>query len=195
MDRELDNANPTIFAPTASGSRRQKAPKALLWSEEAEEYAYSDNSSEEEKEDIDADEVFGMSSLCGSELTIDLLRSITDPEHPVSLEQLRVVTPEDIHVAGNRVLVYLTPTIPHCSMSTLIGMSFSSPWSSAYHFLLFIIIFPYSNYIESLPCLTIFPNQAYPYGSDSCDHSHLDIESIYESKPVHINQSMLSTSN
>lgn len=59
MDRELDNANPTIFAPTASGSMRQKAPKALLWSEEAEEYAYSDNSSEEEREDIDADEVFG----------------------------------------------------------------------------------------------------------------------------------------
>jgi hypothetical protein len=62
MDRELDNANPTIFAPTASGSRRQKAPKALLWNEEAEEYAYSDQSSEEEREDIDADEVFGMLS-------------------------------------------------------------------------------------------------------------------------------------
>jgi metal-sulfur cluster biosynthetic enzyme len=53
----------------------------------------------------------------------DLLRSITDPEHPVTLEQLRVVTPGDISVAGNRVLVYLTPTIPHCSMSTLIGLS------------------------------------------------------------------------
>lgn len=53
--------------------------------------------------------------------TTDLLRSITDPEHPVSLEALRVVNPEDITVAGNRVLVYLTPTIPHCSMSTLIG--------------------------------------------------------------------------
>jgi hypothetical protein len=63
MDRELDNANPTIFAPTASGSRRQKAPKALLWSEEAEEYTYSDHSSEEEeREDIDADEVFGESA-------------------------------------------------------------------------------------------------------------------------------------
>lgn len=53
----------------------------------------------------------------------DLLRSITDPEHPISLEQLRVVTPADISVAGSRVLVYLTPTIPHCSMSTLIGLS------------------------------------------------------------------------
>jgi len=125
MDRELDNANPTIFAPTASGSRRRQAPKALLWSEEAEEYAYSDHSSEEEREDIDADEVFGESSITFCEYTLrtDLLRSITDPEHPVSLEQLRVVTPEDIHVAGNRVLVYLTPTIPHCSMSTLIGTS------------------------------------------------------------------------
>jgi len=56
-------------------------------------------------------------------LTPDLLRSITDPEHPVTLEQLRVVTPGDISVAGSRVLVYLTPTIPHCSMSTLIGLS------------------------------------------------------------------------
>lgn len=54
-------------------------------------------------------------------LTADLIRSVTDPEHPVSLEQLRVVSPEDVHVRGNRVLVYLTPTIPHCSMSTLIG--------------------------------------------------------------------------
>jgi metal-sulfur cluster biosynthetic enzyme len=57
---------------------------------------------------------------------VDLLRSITDPEHPVSLEQLRVVNPDDIKVSGNRVLVYLTPTIPHCSMSTLIGMLLQS---------------------------------------------------------------------
>jgi hypothetical protein len=68
MDRELDNANPTIFAPTASGSRRQKAPQALLWSEEAEEYTYSDNSSEEEREDIDADEVFGRFLFRGQDL-------------------------------------------------------------------------------------------------------------------------------
>lgn len=53
----------------------------------------------------------------------DLLRSVTDPEHPVSLEQLHVVKLEDIQVAGNRVLVSITPTIPHCSMATLIGMS------------------------------------------------------------------------
>lgn len=64
----------------------------------------------------------------------DLLRSITDPEHPVSLEQLRVVNPGDIKVSGNRVLVYLTPTIPHCSMSTLIGESACSLLSGLYFF-------------------------------------------------------------
>jgi hypothetical protein len=60
MNKELDNANPTIFAPKASGSKRTKSPQALLWNEEAEEYAYSDGTgSEEEREDIDAEEVFG----------------------------------------------------------------------------------------------------------------------------------------
>jgi hypothetical protein len=64
MDRELDNANPTIFAPKASGSKRTKSPQALLWSEGADEFAYSDESggsSEEDREAIDAEEVFGMS--------------------------------------------------------------------------------------------------------------------------------------
>ncbi|ORX39263.1 hypothetical protein BD324DRAFT_576689 [Kockovaella imperatae] len=109
--RPLDNVNPTIFAPTSasSSSRRPKNARALLWNDALDNYEL--DSSEEEREEIDSQEIF------------DLLRSITDPEHPVSLEQLRVVNPEDIHVAGNRVLVWLTPTIPHCSMSTLIGLS------------------------------------------------------------------------
>lgn len=64
MDRELDNANPTIFAPTASGSKRQISPKALLWSGDEEGFTLSDEagSSDEEREDIDAEEVFGMSA-------------------------------------------------------------------------------------------------------------------------------------
>ncbi|WVW79568.1 hypothetical protein I302_101537 [Kwoniella bestiolae CBS 10118] len=116
MSRQLDNDNPTIFAPTASAtSKRVQQGKASLWASEAlsdDEYDYdSASGSGEDREDIDSEEVY------------DLLRSITDPEHPVSLEALRVVNPDDIHVAGNRVLVYLTPTIPHCSMSTLIGLS------------------------------------------------------------------------
>lgn len=56
---------------------------------------------------------------------IDLLRSITDPEHPLTLEQLAVVSASQIKVSNKkgaeRVLIEFTPTIPHCSMATLIG--------------------------------------------------------------------------
>jgi hypothetical protein len=51
----------------------------------------------------------------------DLLRSITDPEHPLTLEQLAVVSSSQITLSKNHVLVEFTPTIPHCSMATLIG--------------------------------------------------------------------------
>ena len=50
---------------------------------------------------------------------------INDPEHPLSLEQLNVVQQGHIEVDDKKstVLVYFTPTIPHCSMATLIGLS------------------------------------------------------------------------
>ena len=53
----------------------------------------------------------------------DLIRDINDPEHPLTLEQLNVVTEDQITVkeAQNDVTVLFTPTIPHCSMATLIG--------------------------------------------------------------------------
>ncbi|TNY20742.1 hypothetical protein DMC30DRAFT_340550, partial [Rhodotorula diobovata] len=63
---------------------------------------------------IDQDEIF------------DLIRSISDPEHPLTLEQLAVVSAPQITVrqgARPSVLVEFTPTIPHCSMATLIGLS------------------------------------------------------------------------
>ncbi len=50
------------------------------------------------------------------------LRHINDPEHPLTLEQLRVVREADVHVIGRDVRVLFTPTIPHCSMATLIGL-------------------------------------------------------------------------
>ncbi|KAJ1019398.1 hypothetical protein NDA16_004515 [Ustilago loliicola] len=61
----------------------------------------------------------------------DLIRSIADPEHPLTLEQLAVVNANHITVshgdnATNKlphVLLEFTPTIPHCSMATLIGLS------------------------------------------------------------------------
>ncbi|KAK4015223.1 MIP18 family protein galla-2 isoform X1 [Daphnia magna] len=55
----------------------------------------------------------------------DLLRDISDPEHPMSLEELNVVQITNIEVDDheNSVKVFYTPTIPHCSMATLIGLS------------------------------------------------------------------------
>eukprot|EP00347_Sterkiella_histriomuscorum_P000011 403377526 len=54
----------------------------------------------------------------------DMLRYINDPEHPLTLEQLNVVTPELIQVdnRNNEVKVCFTPTIPNCTMATLIGL-------------------------------------------------------------------------
>jgi metal-sulfur cluster biosynthetic enzyme len=64
------------------------------------------------RDPIDAEEIF------------DLIRSISDPEHPMTLEQLNVLQLEHITVddAANLVRVEFTPTIPHCSMATLIGL-------------------------------------------------------------------------
>ncbi|KAL5104000.1 Cytosolic iron-sulfur assembly component 2B [Taenia crassiceps] len=53
------------------------------------------------------------------------IRDIRDPEHPYTLEALGVVRREEISVddAGSTISVQFTPTIPHCSMATLIGLS------------------------------------------------------------------------
>jgi metal-sulfur cluster biosynthetic enzyme len=54
----------------------------------------------------------------------DIIRTINDPEHPLTLEQLNIVTPKNIIVDAERnyIKIYFTPTIPNCSMSTLIGL-------------------------------------------------------------------------
>ena len=56
---------------------------------------------------------------------IDLIRGINDPEHPLTLEELNVLQLQHVDVSdnGNYVTVHFTPTIPHCSMATLIGLS------------------------------------------------------------------------
>ncbi|XP_073337965.1 cytosolic iron-sulfur assembly component 2B [Pagrus major] len=91
----LENANPTIF---------QRSGERLLTATDEDEEVH---------DPIDDREIF------------DLIRSINDPEHPLSLEELNVV--EQIRVKVNdtesTVGIEFTPTIPHCSMATLIGLS------------------------------------------------------------------------
>ena len=54
----------------------------------------------------------------------ELIRGIKDPEHPHTLEELKVAQRDLIEVDDARGLIKVrfTPTIPHCSMATLIGL-------------------------------------------------------------------------
>ncbi|KAG8277555.1 Mitotic spindle-associated MMXD complex subunit MIP18 [Homalodisca vitripennis] len=63
--------------------------------------------------------------VVSSEITTDLIRNLNDPEHPLTLEELNVIEQKYIEVDNkkNEVQVMFTPTIPHCSMATLIGLS------------------------------------------------------------------------
>ncbi|XP_011074706.1 protein AE7 [Sesamum indicum] len=54
----------------------------------------------------------------------DHIRDIKDPEHPYSLEELKVISEDAIEVDDKRsyVRVTFTPTVEHCSMATVIGL-------------------------------------------------------------------------
>ncbi|XP_013145159.1 PREDICTED: MIP18 family protein CG7949 [Papilio polytes] len=95
MTKVADNVNPNVYE------------------KESEREITSADHNEEITDDFDEREIF------------DLIRNINDPEHPLTLEELRVVEEKNISVDNkkNEVLVHFTPTIPHCSMATLIGLS------------------------------------------------------------------------
>ncbi|KAI7900091.1 uncharacterized protein BX663DRAFT_439909 [Cokeromyces recurvatus] len=95
MSQNLINANPTVYN-TKSFIRKETDTE------------YDDNV----EDPIDEQEIF------------DLIRSISDPEHPLTLEQLNVTQYEHVVVdnENNKILIEFTPTIPHCSMATLIGL-------------------------------------------------------------------------
>ncbi|KAG5876984.1 hypothetical protein JTB14_008129 [Gonioctena quinquepunctata] len=58
----------------------------------------------------------------------DLIRTIKDPEKPNTLEELEVVYEDGITIKDptsgivNVVRIEFNPTIPHCSLATLIGL-------------------------------------------------------------------------
>jgi metal-sulfur cluster biosynthetic enzyme len=53
----------------------------------------------------------------------DLIRFITDPEHPHTLENLLVVSQGQVKISKDLVNVEFTPTVPHCGAATIIGKS------------------------------------------------------------------------
>mmetsp|Transcript_11285 Transcript_11285/g.33441 ORF Transcript_11285/g.33441 Transcript_11285/m.33441 type:complete len:165 (+) Transcript_11285:113-607(+) len=93
----MDNVNPIVHGGLAASRK----PEELAWEFD-----------EDREDEIDAMEIF------------EHIRHITDPEHPHSLEELKVARPEDIAVSPSGVVtVKFTPTVPHCSLATLIGLS------------------------------------------------------------------------
>lgn len=57
----------------------------------------------------------------------DVIRTIRDPEKPNTLEELDVVTEKCVEVQelGDDeylIIIKFSPTVPHCSLATLIGV-------------------------------------------------------------------------
>ncbi|KAH7155757.1 hypothetical protein B0J13DRAFT_233615 [Dactylonectria estremocensis] len=139
----LDNANPTILSASQLPTRQAKltprkgpesryndivfakpsylsqpfcSQSAVVWPRT------SDWHDEFADEAIDEQEIY------------DLISTISDPEHPVSLGQLSVINLCDIHITPSpalgvpspntivQVAVEITPTITHCSLATVIGL-------------------------------------------------------------------------
>lgn len=81
---------------------------------------------------IEAAEDFGNGNIRDYEelrdTIYDLIRTIKDPEKPASLEDLHVVYEEGVfvrqvqHGNGCSVRIEFNPTVPHCSLATLIGL-------------------------------------------------------------------------
>jgi len=105
-DAPLQNANPLVH----------QIRVASLYEDDLEEEFESKGGyvvvDEEAREGVTAAEVF------------EHIRHLNDPEHPLTLEQLNVVSVENIEVQDDRNMLHVqfTPTIPHCSMATLIGL-------------------------------------------------------------------------
>ncbi|KEY68334.1 hypothetical protein S7711_01113 [Stachybotrys chartarum IBT 7711] len=137
----LDNANPTILSASQLPTRQvrtlpRKGPESrysdIIFSKPSylsRPFCASDPSwpntlaaDDFSAEPIDEQEIY------------DLISSISDPEHPVSLGQLSVINLPDIHITPSpslgvpnpntivQVAVEITPTITHCSLATVIGL-------------------------------------------------------------------------
>jgi metal-sulfur cluster biosynthetic enzyme len=53
---------------------------------------------------------------------MEVLRKINDPEHPVSILDLEIVTEDDVEITPDKVIVEFTPTVPFCPMGGAIGV-------------------------------------------------------------------------
>ncbi|XP_059072667.1 protein AE7 [Cryptomeria japonica] len=75
------------------------------------------------RNDVVTDDEFAVEPIDQQEI-FDHVRDIKDPEHPYSLEQLKVISEDAIEVddVHSHVTITFTPTVEHCSMATVIGL-------------------------------------------------------------------------
>ncbi|KAI0410075.1 FAM96B protein [Xylaria palmicola] len=142
MARDLENDNPTILNASELPTRYNKKKVAtsgkdaglgldmILRRPEYLSAPFCDVPWVED--DTESDDDFTIEPIDEQEI-YDLISTISDPEHPLSLGQLAVVNLPDIHItpspceaadpdALTQVLVKITPTITHCSLATVIGL-------------------------------------------------------------------------
>ncbi|TDZ20302.1 MIP18 family protein [Colletotrichum sidae] len=143
MDKDLDNANPTILSAAQMPTRQtkrvppRKGPDAKYNDIILAKPAYltrpfcDDDALWPDRDVVDDD--FAEEPIDEQEI-YDLISTISDPEHPLSLGQLAVVNLPDIHINPPprlgpsdpnelvQVLVELTPTVSHCSLATVLGL-------------------------------------------------------------------------
>lgn len=81
-----------------------------------------------------------------------MIRSINDPEHPMTLEELHVVQQNLIRVSNeqNEVFINFTPTIPHCRYTSLVRIEYET---NILLFFFFLIL--YTNSMATLIGLSI----------------------------------------
>ncbi|KAL4570431.1 hypothetical protein LXL04_026083 [Taraxacum kok-saghyz] len=104
MAPALINANPVVY------EKKERPARSRPGDADFNEYA---------ADIIDQLEIFDILSTF-----LHHIRDIKDPEHPYSLEELKVITEDAIEVDDKRsyVRVTFTPTVEHCSMATVIGL-------------------------------------------------------------------------
>ncbi|KAL4969210.1 iron-sulfur cluster assembly protein CIA2 [Aspergillus stella-maris] len=139
MASEMQNSNPTILNTADLPTRLRPSVIQKVGTDGSDFFAslfpshavgilpeYSSSASEPESDDdlmeepIDEQEIY------------DLISTISDPEHPISLGALAVVSLPDIAIKPSlpnipdsplrTVTVLITPTITHCSLATVIGL-------------------------------------------------------------------------
>lgn len=117
MFNEIQNANPKVYSISNENDSKLLLNQQDLIDITSSIYDYDEEitciaTDDNLRDEINVREIF------------EYIRNLNDPEHPLTLEQLNVVNKENIIVSDkdNIVVVRFTPTIPHCSMATLIGL-------------------------------------------------------------------------